>query len=276
MESKMFRWLRIVITVGALMTIASEAVTAEFGNPASGNAPYLWSGSMEQGASNQFAPSVNSKEKASNSQPSQQTERVGDRRVARAADTLTAEATPGAEEYKIGPLDVLDISVFQAPDLSKTVEVASNGTIDIPLLGETPAAGKSTYQLQRELNSKYGAKYLQNPQVTVVVKQFNSNRVTVSGAVNRPGVFPFKGETLLQYIAMAGGVTPEASSTVLVVRQINGARSAAKFDLTDIQTGRVADPAMQAGDMVVADTSTMKKGLNVILKVLPLAAFAGI
>jgi polysaccharide export outer membrane protein len=173
-------------------------------------------------------------------------------------------------------MDVLDISVFQAPELSKTVEVASNGTIDVPLLGETPAAGKSTYQLQRELNSRFGAKYLQNPQVTVSVKQFNSNRVTISGAVNKPGVFPYKGETLLQYISMAGGLTPEANSTVVVVRQSNGARSAAKFDLTDIQNGRVNDPLMQPNDMIVADTSVMKKGLNIILKVLPLAAFAGI
>ena len=84
--------------------------------------------------------------------PSQETRPARDPSVARAADTLAATATPGNNAYKIGPMDVLDISVFQAPELSKTVEVASNGTIDLPLLGETPAAGKSTYELQRELN----------------------------------------------------------------------------------------------------------------------------
>ena len=79
------------------------------------------------------------------------------------------------------------------PELSKTVEVASNWHVDLPLLGETPVAGKSTYDLQRELNARYGAKYLQNPQVTVSVKQFNSSRVTISGAVKNPGVFPVQG-----------------------------------------------------------------------------------
>jgi polysaccharide export outer membrane protein len=200
--------------------------------------------------------------------------------VAQAADALAATVTPGDTAYKIGPLDVLDISVFQAPELSKTVEVASNGTIDVPLLGETPVVGKSAYQLQKELNSRYGAKYLQNPQVTVSVKQFNSSRVTISGAVKNPGVFPYKGETLLQFVTMAGGLAPEANWMVVVLRQSNGARSGAKFNLSDIQAGRTDDPRMQPGDLVVADTSVVKKGFRVILtpimKVLPLAAFAGI
>ena len=100
-----------------------------------------------------------------------------------------SNGTPGKTAYRIGPLDALEISVFQAPDLSVTVEVAEDGTIDLPLLGTTPAAGKTAYELQRELSSKLGAKYLQNPQVTVSVKEFNSSRVTLSGAVKNPGVF---------------------------------------------------------------------------------------
>ena len=131
-------------------------------------------------------------------------------------------STPGNQAYRIGPLDVLDISVFQAPGLTKTVEVADNGTINLPLLGETPAAGKTAQELERDLNSKLGAKYLQNPQVTVKVKEFNSSRVTVTGAVKNPGVFPYKGETLLQFVTMAGGLAPESNSMVLVLRQNNG------------------------------------------------------
>jgi polysaccharide export outer membrane protein len=281
----MLGWIRIAITVGALLTIASETPAAEIGSPYSGNTPTAseqrgktWCFALNERKCEGVTPSVTSAEQTTSNRgsPRQDVGPVRDPSVARAADALTAPATPGDNAYRIGPLDVLDISVFQAPELSKTAEVASNGTIDLPLLGETPAAGKSTYELQRDLNARLGAKYLQNPQVTVVVKQFNSNRVTISGAVKTPGVFPYKGETLLQYIAMAGGLTPEANSMVLVVRQTNGARSAAKFDLSDIQTGRVNDPAMQAGDMIVADTSVAKKGLNMILKVLPLAAFAGI
>src|SRR5262249_12724178 len=129
-------------------------------------------------------------------------------------------------------------------------------------------------ELQKDLNARLGTKYLQNPQTTVVVKEFNSNRVTVSGAVKNPGVFPYKGESLLQYVTMAGGLAPEANSMVLVLRQTNGQRSAAKFNVADIQSGSVKDPAMQAGDVIVADTSVAKKGLNSLLKLLPLAAFA--
>lgn len=92
----------------------------------------------------------------------------------KASDTLAEQrassGTQGKAAYRIGPLDALDISVFQAPDLSGTVEVAEDGTIDLPLLGATPAAGKTAYELQRDLSSKLGTKYLQNPQVTVSVK----------------------------------------------------------------------------------------------------------
>jgi polysaccharide biosynthesis/export protein len=271
----MLRRMGIAITIGALLAIASEAGAAEFGNPYSGNAP------SKQRASNGFAPSFNSaQQKKSNLGSPMGTGPVRDPSAARAADTLAAATTPGDNGYKIGPLDVLDISVFQAPDLSKTVEVASNGTVDLPLLGETPAAGKSTLELQRELNSRLGAKYLQNPQVTVTVKQFNSSRVTISGEVKNPGVFPYKGETLLQYVTMAGGLTPEANSMVVVLRKTNGARRAAKFNVADIEAGRVNDPAMEAGDLIVADANPLKQGfntvLNPILKVLPLAFFAGI
>jgi len=176
--------------------------------------------------------------------------------------------------YRIGPLDVLDFSVFQAPDLSKTVAVAEDGTIDVPLLGATPAAGKTAYELQRDLSAKLGAKYVQNPQVTVLVKEFNSSRVTVSGAVKNPGVFPYKGETLLQYVNMAGGLNETSNSMVLVLRQSGGKRSSVKFNVADIQSGRANDPRMQLGDVIVADTSVLKTGLNTVLKALPVAGSA--
>ena len=278
----MLGWIRIAITVGALLTIASETGAAEFGNPASGNAPICGPArrSSRRATGLRLPSTRQSRKRAISVRRVSRLDAVSDPSVARAADALAAAATPGDTAYKIGPLDVLDISVFQAPELSKTVEVASNGTIDVPLLGETPVVGKSAYQLQQELNSRYGAKYLQNPQVTVSVKQFNSSRVTISGAVKNPGVFPYKGETLLQFVTMAGGLAPEANSMVVVLRQSNGARSGAKFNLSDIEAGRTNDPAMQPGDLVVADTSVVKKGFKVILtpimKVLPLAAFAGI
>lgn len=194
---------------------------------------------------------------------------AGSRRVAQVGDGATA-AAPGA--YRIGPTDVLDISVFKVPDLSKTVQVAETGSINLPLLGEVPAAGKTAQQLERDLTAKLGAQYLQNPQVTVLVTKNNSQRVTIQGAVKKPGVYPLGGKTsLLELVAIAGGFENISDSTVLVLRKSDGKRSAAKFDVGVIQKGQADDPTMQSGDVVVAGTSAIKAGFNKVLKALPIA-----
>jgi polysaccharide export outer membrane protein len=174
--------------------------------------------------------------------------------------------------YTIGPADVLEISVFKVPELSKSVQVADTGTINLPLVGEVPAAGKTTQQLERDLTAKLGAKYLQNPQVTVMISQNNSQHVTVQGAVEKPGVYPIKGTTsLLELVALAGGLKDVSDSTVLVLRNSEGKRSAAKFNVADIQKGGAEDPVLQSDDVVVAGTSAIKQGFNTIMKALPLA-----
>jgi polysaccharide export outer membrane protein len=174
--------------------------------------------------------------------------------------------------YRIGALDVLDISVFQVPDLSKSVQVSDTGTINLPLLGEVLVAGKTAREVERDLTAKLGAKYLQNPQVTVYVKEYNSSQVTVEGAVKKPGVIPLKGRTsLLQLIAMADGFDPNSDWTVLILRQSNGKRAAARFDVDEIQKGRAEDPTLQSGDVIVAGSSAIKSGFNTVLKALPVA-----
>ena len=85
-------------------------------------------------------------------------------------------------------------------------------------------------------------------------------------------MYPVKGKTsLLELVAMAGGLKQTSDSTVLVLRQDGGKRSAAKFDVGNIQKGRADDPTMQAGDVVVAGTSAIKAGFNNVLKALPIA-----
>jgi polysaccharide export outer membrane protein len=172
----------------------------------------------------------------------------------------------------IGSADVLEISVFKVPELTKTVVVADTGTINLPLVGEVPAAGKTAQQLERDLTSKLGARYLQNPQVTVMVKENNSQRVTIQGAVEKPGVYPIRGKTtLLELVATAGGFKEYSDSTVLVLRSSQGKRSAAKFDVAAIQKGQAEDPTVQSDDVVVAGNSAIKKGFNAVLKALPIA-----
>jgi len=194
----------------------------------------------------------------------------------KAAEKLVSVNTHGSTAYKIGPLDVLDISVFKVPELSQTVQVADIGTVNLPLVGEVPAAGSTARNLEKSLEKKLGTKYLQNPQVTVNIKQYNSRRVTVEGSVKKPGVYPIMGSnSLIQFIAMAGGLDENSDSSVLILRTTSGKRSAARFDMSAIRSGQAKDPAIQSGDVIVAGTSALKKGFNSILKAVPLAgAFA--
>jgi len=192
--------------------------------------------------------------------------------LARAADRLTSAATPGNSGYKIGPLDVVEFSVFKVPDLTRTAPVAETGTINLPLVGAVQVAGRTTQEVERDLATKLGKKYLQAPQVTILVKEYNSQRVTVEGAVKKPGVYPIRGKTsLLQVIATAQGLDSASDTTVVVFRHIEGKRLAARFDIGQIRTGEANDPPIQSGDVIVAPTSAMKGAFDTILKALPLA-----
>lgn len=190
--------------------------------------------------------------------------------------TASGPSSPESTAYRIGPQDVLEISVFKVPELSKSVQVADAGSINLPLVGEVPAAGKTAQEIERDLTKKLGDKYLQSPQVTVYVKEYNSQRVTVEGAVKKPGVYPMRGQnSLLQTIALAEGLDASADANVVVFRQRDGRRAAARFDLDSIRSGDADDPALQAGDVVVVGKSYLKEGWSTLLKAVPLVgAFA--
>src|SRR5262245_26063455 len=169
-------------------------------------------------------------------------------RLPKAADAFVSASAPGSTAYKIGPQDVLDISVFKAPELARQVQVADAGTVNLPLVGEIRAAGKTAQEVEHDLAKKLGAKYMQSPQVTVYVKEYNSQRVTVEGAVKKPGVHTLKGRTsLLQFIAMSGGLDAVSDSAVVVFRRTDGKRYAARFDIDEIRAGRAEDPTIMAG-----------------------------
>lgn len=179
---------------------------------------------------------------------------------------------PGQAAYRIGPLDVVTVTVFRVPELSAEVQVADSGTISLPLIGQVPAAGRTAQEVEQDVTARLGEKYLQNPQVTVFIKEYNAQRVTVDGAVKKPGVFPLKGRTtLLQIISMAEGLDhTRASSDVVVFRQQDGQRAAGRFNLDDIRSGNAADPRLQPGDVVVVDDSSTKIFWNNILRALPI------
>lgn len=191
--------------------------------------------------------------------------------AAKAAEQLTASATPGSNAYKIGALDVLDISVFKVPEMSKSVQVANSGTANFPLVGDIQVVGRTAQQVERDLAAKLGAKYLQNPQVTVFVKEYNSQRVTIEGAVKKPGVFPIRGHgSLMQFIAMAEGLDQVAGTEVVIFRQMDGKRVAGRFDIGQIKSGEAVDPPLQSGDVIVVQSSMMKETFNNFVKILPI------
>ncbi len=191
-----------------------------------------------------------------------------------ALEQLAAVSRPKSDAYKIGPQDFLDINVFSVPALSRQTQVSGDGTINMPLLGEIQAAGKTSQQLERELIAKLGARYLQNPQVAISIKEYNSQRYTVEGAVKKPGIFQIKSHTtLLQSISAAEGLDKDtASSSVVIFRQQGGQRLAARFDLDAVRGGTSPDPDIVEGDVVVVGTSASKTAFQNVVKLLPVAS----
>ncbi len=198
--------------------------------------------------------------------------------LAKQVRSLEGISTPGSDGYRIGPQDVLDISVYQAADLAKTVQVAETGTINLPLVGDIQAGGVTARELERSLKAQLKKTYFQDPQVTVFVKEYNSQRVTLEGAISKPGVYPYRGPTtLLQLIATAGGLNDIADGTdVMVFRTSTGARQAAKFDVDAIKAGRSVDPPIIQGDVVIVNASSGKKFYQDILKTLPMVGVFGL
>ena len=133
---------------------------------------------------------------------------------------LPANASfPAKEEavYLIGRDDVLDITVWQSPDLTKAVTVQSDGTIDYPLLGRLPAAGLPTAALEKTIREKLAQGYVKNPQVSITVKEYNSKKILVFGEVANPGLYKLKGDIpLLEFLFMVGGAKGDAKRMTVI------------------------------------------------------------
>ena len=123
----------------------------------------------------------------------------------------------GEKVYLIGREDVLDITVWQSPDLTKAVVVRSDGTIDYPLLGSLPAAGLPTADLQKTIREKLAQGYVKNPEVSVSVKEYNSKKILVFGQVGKAGLYKLKGPMpLLEILFMVGGVGADSKRLTVI------------------------------------------------------------
>ena len=148
---------------------------------------------------------------------------------------IPATADPA---YVIGPEDMLDISVWKEPDVSRVVPVRPDGRISLPLIHDVEAAGMSPQQLAASVAEKL-RKYLNDPQVTVIVTAINSQRVFIVGEVLRAGAFPLlPAMTVLQALSSAGGFTTFADvKKIRVVRSRNGKQVELPFNYRDVLKG---------------------------------------
>lgn len=185
--------------------------------------------------------------------------------------TAASGAYEGATDYRIGSQDLLEISVFGVAELTHQARVNSNGMINVPLLGGMMAGGKTVPELEKELAERYADGYLQNPQVTIFVKEYTSQRVTLEGALKKPGIYPLTGKTsLLQAVAMAGGTDEFADlEGVVLFRHVDGKRMAAAYNLSLVRRGELADPQVFGDDVIVIERSGSKSAFREFIRSVP-------
>lgn len=185
------------------------------------------------------------------------------------------DAARTSYEVPLGPLDVLRISVYRVPELSSDYQVDARGMVDLPLLGPINVRDQHPDQFARSLETLYGERYLQQPDITVRVLNTNQLNVTVEGGVNVPGIYALPGRTtLLGAVALARGVHPYESNAkrVAIFRKQDGQTVAAAFDLTAIRHGEMEDPVVYPGDTIVVDGARVRSLFRDILQTIPVLA----
>ncbi|HYX92055.1 MAG TPA: polysaccharide biosynthesis/export family protein [Myxococcaceae bacterium] len=159
---------------------------------------------------------------------------------------------PADEPYRIGREDVLDVSVWRDPDLSRTVPVRPDGFISLPLVGELKADGKTPRELEAELRQALQP-FVQQPKVTVIVREVNAARVFVTGEVAHPGAYPVRGRiNVVQAIALAGGFSDFANQgSIMVIRRDGKGLPVNYADLVTEDDKERASVWLMPGDTVV-------------------------
>lgn len=165
------------------------------------------------------------------------------------------------KDYRVGPNDLIDVEIMDLDNMKRTVRVNAAGMISLPLIGAVNVAGLTSQELEARLADRYREKYLQNPQVSVFIKEFTTERITVEGAVARPGIFPLTGQiTLLRALALAGGFGPIANSSEVMLFRVNEkkVREVAVFDVNKIRSGASDDPVIKGDDLIVVQRDSTR------------------
>lgn len=183
---------------------------------------------------------------------------------------LTAADRPSL----IGPLDTIQVDVFNVPDLSREMQVDASGRISMPLAGTIDARGRTSAELARAIEASLRGRYIRNPEVTVNIKSSVSQVVTVDGQVVEPGLYPVTNQlTLTRAIASAKGFSEYArQEDVVILRTVDGRHMAGLYNVAAIRRGAYDDPAIYANDVIVVGDSPARRRFRDLVSLAPLLA----
>ncbi|WP_242201513.1 polysaccharide biosynthesis/export family protein [Sphingomonas hankookensis] len=183
---------------------------------------------------------------------------------------LTAADRPAL----IGPLDTIQVDVFNVPDLSREIQVDAGGQIAMPLIGTIDARGRTAQELGTAIETALRKRYVREPEVTVNIKSSISQVVTIDGQVVEPGLYPVTNQmTLLRAVASAKGLSEFArQDDVVILRTVNGRRMAGLYNVSAIRRGAYDDPPIYANDLIVVGDSPQRRLFRDFVSLAPLLA----
>ena len=193
------------------------------------------------------------------------------------AISLERETERPAESYRIGPGDLLELNVFDLPELNRKVRVARSGYVQLPLIGAVQAEGRSEAELARDIAARLRRDYLHDPQVDVFVEEYKSQQVAVTGAVAEPGLYPLTREryTILDMISEAGGLTKDSGGVIEFIPALDG-KSSPVFAVASagdaLPAGLGAPDSLGGSDAVAIDLNELLRGGNQAALNVPVAA----
>lgn len=183
---------------------------------------------------------------------------------------LTAADRPAL----IGPLDTIEVDVFNIPDLSREMQVDASGRIAMPLAGTIDARGRTAEELARTIETALRTRYVRNPEVTVNIKNSVSQVVTIDGQVVEPGLYPVTNQmTLMRVIASAKGLSEFArQDDVVILRNVGGKNMAGLYNVAAIRSGAYDDPPVFANDVIVVGDSPQRRLFRDFVSLSPILA----
>ena len=183
---------------------------------------------------------------------------------------LTASDRPAL----IGPLDTIQVDVFNVPELSREMQVDASGRIAMPLAGTIDARGRTAQELAATIDAALRGRYIRDPQVTINIKSSVSQVVTIDGQVVEPGLYPVTNQmTLMRAIASAKGLSEYArQEDVVILRTVDGRKMAGLYNVAAIRRGAYDDPPIYANDVIVVGDSPQRRLFRDFVSLTPILA----